>query len=273
MLAYEFMRTAFMAAFLVSLVCGPVGWFLVLRGQSFASHALAHVGFAGAAAALLADLPALAGFGGGAVLGGVAMGLAGQRALGRDVVIGLVLSLALGVGALCLHFLTRSAGAATSLLFGDILGISPATLWELAGLSLLCLSGLAVLARPLLFASLQPDVAEARGVPLRLLDVLFLSLVALATAECAQITGVLLVFTLMIAPAAASLRLGFGPMTGMAAAAVLALAEAWAGLALSWQTGWPAVFWIAALGCTAFAASSLLSRLCAGRDAVFLRTP
>jgi zinc/manganese transport system permease protein len=77
----------------------------------------------------------------------------------------------------------------------------------------------------------------------------------------------------MIAPAAASLRLGFGPMTGMAAAAVLALTEAWAGLALSWQTGWPAVFWIAALGCAAFAASSLLSRLCAGGDAVFLRTP
>ena len=116
------------------------------------------------------------------------------------------------------------------------------------------------MARPLLFASLQPDVAEAKGVSLRVLAVLFLALVALATAECAQITGALLVFTLMIAPAAAVLRLGLAPVAGMAAAAGLALVESWAGLALSWQSGFPAVFWIAALGCAVCAAAFGLAR-------------
>ncbi|MBO1325237.1 metal ABC transporter permease [Acetobacter sp. TBRC 12305] len=260
MFAYDFMRSAFMAAFFVSAVCGPVGWFLVLRGQGFASHALSHVGFAGAAAALLVGQPAFTGFGASAVLSGVAMGLAGERLMGRDVTIGLVLSLAMGLGALCLHFLTRSAGAATSLLFGDILGIAHATLWWLAGLTAVCLAALGLMARPLLFASLQPDVAEAKGVSLRVLDILFLALVALATAECAQITGALLVFTLMIAPAAAALRLGLAPVAGMAAAAGLALVESWAGLALSWQSGFPAVFWIAALGCGACAAAFGLAR-------------
>ncbi|QEO16783.1 metal ABC transporter permease [Acetobacter vaccinii] len=252
MLHYEFMRAAFAAAFLVSAVCGPVGWFLVLRGQGFASHALAHVGFAGAAAALLAGQPALLGFGAGSVVSGVAMGVAGGRVMGRDVMIGLVLSLAMGTGALCLHFLTRSASAATTLLFGDILGISPSMVWTLLLLSLACLGALACMARPLLFATLQPEVAEARGVPLRLMDIMFLALVAVATAECAQITGVLLVFTLMIAPAAAIVRLGVGPVGGMVASAGLAVVESWVGLVLSWYTGWPAVFWIAVLGCTGF---------------------
>ena len=138
MFAYEFMRTAFVAAFLAAFVCGPVGWFLVLRGQSFASHALSHVGFAGAAAALLWGQPAFLGFGLSAVLSGMGMGMASDRVIGRDVMIGLVLSLAMGTGALCLHFLTRSAGAATALLFGDILGISPSSLYWLGGLARLC---------------------------------------------------------------------------------------------------------------------------------------
>lgn len=211
MLEYEFMRTAFLAAFLAALVCGPVGWFLVLRGQSFASHALSHVGFAGAAAALLLGQPALLGLGLGAVGGGVAIGLAGDRLVGRDVTIGLVLSVAMGFGALCLHFLTHSASSATALLFGDILGIGPSMLGWLGALSVTCLMALAFVARPLLFASLQPEQAEARGVNMRLLDILFLMIVAVATAQCAQITGVLLVFTLMIAPAAASLRMAFRP--------------------------------------------------------------
>ncbi|MBS0989640.1 metal ABC transporter permease [Acetobacter okinawensis] len=261
MFAYEFMRTAFVAAFLAAFVCGPVGWFLVLRGQSFASHALSHVGFAGAAAALLWGQPALLGFGLSAVVSGMGMGVASDRVVGRDVMIGLVLSLAMGTGALCLHFLTRSAGAATALLFGDILGISLSSLYWLAALAVGCVSALAVISRPLLFASLQPEVAEARGVNLRLLDVLFLALVGIASAMCSQITGVLLVFTLMVAPAAASLRLGFGPMSGMGVAFCLALIEAWGGLYLSWLTDCPASFWIALLGSVVFASANGVAHL------------
>lgn len=135
MLEYDFMRTAFLAAFLVAVVCGPVGWFLVLRGQTFASHALSHVGFAGATGALLIGLSPLTGLTAGALGAGVLMGLAGDRVAGRDVMIGLVLSVAMGAGALFLHFLTHSASAATALLFGDILGISSSMLGWLAILS------------------------------------------------------------------------------------------------------------------------------------------
>ncbi|MCX2561791.1 metal ABC transporter permease [Acetobacter farinalis] len=260
MLEYDFMRTAFLAALLVALVCGPVGWFLVLRGQTFASHALSHVGFAGATGALMFGLSPLTGLAGGALGAGILMGLAGERVAGRDVMIGLVLSVAMGVGALFLHLLTRSASAATALLFGDILGISPGMLGWLAALSAGCLLGLAVLARPLLFATLQPEMAEARGVRLQVLDVLFLALVAIATAECAQITGVLLVFTLMVAPAATVLRLSLPPLGGLAAAAGLALAEAWGGLILSWETDYPTSFWIALLGGAGFMLVGLVQR-------------
>lgn len=260
MLDYDFMRTAFLAAFLVAIVCGPVGWFLVLRGQTFASHALSHVGFAGATGALLVGVFPLAGLSTGALVAGILMGFAGDRVAGRDVMIGLVLSVTMGAGALFLHFLTQSASAATALLFGDILGISKGMLSWLALLSVGCLLALGIMARPLLFASLQPELAEAKGVPMRLLDVLFLALVALATAECAQITGVLLVFTLMVAPAATVLRLGVAPLVGLMLSALLALCEAWGGLVLSWQTDYPTSFWIAALGGMGFVAAGLFSR-------------
>ncbi|MCG4260260.1 metal ABC transporter permease [Acetobacter senegalensis] len=252
MLEYDFMRTAFLAAFLVAVVCGPVGWFLVLRGQTFASHALSHVGFAGATGALLLGFSPLTGLSAGALGAGVLMGLAGDRVAGRDVMIGLVLSVAMGAGALFLHFLTHSASAATALLFGDILGISSSMLGWLAALSGGCLLALGIMGRPLLFASLQPELAEAKGVHIAVLDVLFLALVAIATAECAQITGVLLVFTLMVAPAATILRLGLPPLVGLFGAAGLAVMEAWGGLMLSWQTDYPTSFWISVLGGAGF---------------------
>ncbi|MGO3517613.1 MAG: metal ABC transporter permease [Acetobacter cibinongensis] len=248
MLDYDFMRIAFCAAFLVAAVCGPVGWFLVLRGQTFASHALSHVGFAGATGALLLGFSPLSGMTLGALSAGVLMGFAGERTAGRDVMIGLVLSVALGLGALFLHFLTHAASAATALLFGDILGVSRSMLLWLLALSVSCLAVLAFLSRPLLFASLQPELAEAKGVSIRLLDVIFLALVALATAECAQITGILLVFTLMVAPAATLLRMGLSPLVALAGTIFLAVAEAWGGLVLSWYTDAPTSFWIALIG-------------------------
>lgn len=263
MLDYDFMRIAFAAAFWVGLVCGPVGWFLVLRGQTFASHALSHVGFAGATGALLIGFSPLSGLTVGALLAGVLMGVAGERTAGRDVMIGLVLSVALGLGALSLHFLTHAASAATALLFGDILGVSRGMLGWLIVLSLGCLLVLAGIGRPLLFASLQPELAAAKGVPVRGLDVAFLALVALATAECAQITGVLLVFTLMVAPAATVLRLGVAPLCGLFCAAGLAVAEAWGGLALSWYTDMPTSFWIALLGAVGFLVACGKARLSA----------
>lgn len=255
MLAYDFMRNAFAACTVVGLVAGTVGWFLVLRGQTFAGHALSHVGFTGATGAVLLGVPPFWGLVAVTVAAGAGMGLLGEQARQRDVAVGMVLSLSLGFGLLFLSFFTAGAAQATALLFGNVLGVDPETVWVLAGLGVASLAALAAISRPLLFASLQPELAEARGVPVRLVSALFLAVVALATALCVQVVGVLLVFTLMVGPAAAAQRLTTRLGRGVALSAGLALLQAWAGVALAYATDWPVSFWITALsGATYFAA-------------------
>jgi zinc/manganese transport system permease protein len=247
MFAYDFMRTAFAAAAIVAVLSGVVGFFLVLRGQTFAGHALSHVGFTGATGAVLFGLPPLWGLVGFTVLAGFGMGMLGEKFSGRDVAIGMMLSLALGLGLLFLHFYTAYASQAAALLFGNVLGVSDAALWTLASLAVVSLGALAIIARPLLFLSLQPELAEAKGVPARFVSTAFLMIVAIAVAECAQIVGVLLVFTLMVGPAAAAQRLTTHIGSGVALATAFALIEAWGGLALAYLTDWPTSFWITAL--------------------------
>jgi len=261
MLDYDFMRTAFAAGGIVAVLSGLVGYFLVLRGQTFAGHALSHVGFTGATGAILFGLSPLTGLVGFTVLAGMAMGFLGERIAARDVAIGMMLSLALGLGLLFLHFYTAYATQATALLFGNVLGVGPDALLSLTLMSVLSLVGLAAMSRPLLFGSLQPELAEAKGVPLRALSIAFLAVVGVAVAECAQIVGVLLVFTLMVGPAAAAQNLAtrFGP--GIALAAVFALGEAWGGIALAWFTNWPTSFWITLLSGLVYLASVLAAPL------------
>ncbi len=257
MLEFEFMRNAFAASAIVAILAGAVGAFLVLRGQTFAGHALSHVGFAGATGAILVGASPLAGLFVVTLLCGIGMGWMGEKLQGRDVAIGLVLTLSLGCGLLFLHFYTAFAAQATALLFGNVLGVDAHTLWLLLGLGLLSLALLAVIARPLLFASLQPELAEARGVSLRLVSVLFMMVVAAATAECAQIVGVLLVFALMVGPPATALRLTTQFGRCVALSVVLALAQAWIGLTLAFYTNWPTSFWITALGAVGYVAAHL----------------
>jgi zinc/manganese transport system permease protein len=247
MLEYDFMRTAFAASAVAAGLAGIVGFFLVLRGQTFAGHALSHVGFTGATGALLFGLPPLAGLVGFTLIGGVGMGLFGEKLAERDVAIGMMLSLALGLGLLFLHFYTAAATQAAALLFGNVLGVDSSALVVLVVLAALSLAALAAIGRALAFASLQPELAEARGVPLRFVTSAFLAVVAVTVAECAQIVGVLLVFTLMVGPAAAAMNLTRRLAPGIALSAALALAEAWGGLTLAWLTDWPASFWITAL--------------------------
>ncbi|MGH8149212.1 MAG: metal ABC transporter permease [Steroidobacteraceae bacterium] len=260
MLEYTFMQHAFGAAATVAIVAACVGYFLVLRGQTFAGHALAHVGFAGATGAVLVGISPLWGFLASTVSGGIGMGLLGERLEGRDVAIGIVLAVSLGLGLLFLHFYTAFAAQATTLLFGNLLGVDASTLGILAVLAAASLLALAALSRPLLFATLQPELAEAKGVPLRRVGVLFLVIVAVATAECAQIVGVLLVFALLIAPAAAAQRLTSRVGVGVLLAVVLALADAWGGLVLAYYTDWPSSFWITALGGLTYLAATLRGR-------------
>jgi zinc/manganese transport system permease protein len=247
MFTYDFMQNAFAAAGIVAVLCGLVGFFLVLRSQTFAGHALSHVGFAGATGAVLIGVSPLWGLLVMTMVAGIGMGLLGDRLQQRDVAIGMVLAMSLGLGLLFLNFYTAYATQVTTLLFGNVLAIDRATIWSLLSLTILAIVALVIMARPLLFASLQPELAEARGVSLRLISVLFLGLVALAVAECAQIVGVLLVFTLMVGPAASAQRLTTRIWTGVALSVVLALAEAWLALALAYETDWPTTFWITAL--------------------------
>jgi zinc/manganese transport system permease protein len=257
MLEYDFMRNAFAAASVVAVVAGLAGSFLVLRGQTFAGHALSHVGFTGATGAILVGLSPFWGLVLITVAGGVGMGLLGDRLVHRDVAIGVVLAASLGLGLLFLHFFTAYASQATALLFGNVLGVDEATLEALVGLAALCLAGLAVIARPLLFASLQPELAEARGVPVRLISVVFLAIVGLATAGCTQVVGVLLVFTLMVGPAAAAQQVTTRFGRSVALAAGLAVAETWVGITLAFYTDWPSSFWITAVSTAVYAGASL----------------
>ncbi len=260
MLEYGFMQNAFAAATIVSIVAGLVGYFLVLRGETFAGHALAHVGFTGATGAVLVGIAPLWGMVAMTVAAGVSMGFLGERLARRDVTIGIVLALSLGLGLLFLHFFTAFASQATSLLFGNVLAVDMATVWILLALGIISVAALAVISRPLLFASLQPELAEAKGVSLRLYSVLFLAVTALTIAECAQIVGVLLVFALMVGPAAAAQQVTTGIVRGLLLSAGLALVEAWTGITLAFYTDWPSSFWITALSAGIYLIATVLPR-------------
>jgi zinc/manganese transport system permease protein len=247
MFAYEFMINAFAAAGIVAAVSGLVGYFLVMRGQTFAGHALSHIGFAGATGAGLIGLAPLWGLLGFTLAAGIVIGALSERISNRDIAIGVVLSLALGFGLLFLHYYTSFATQATAILFGNVLAVDHTMIVTLAALGTITLAALAVIMRPLIFSSLQPELAEAKGVPLRFVSIAFLALVAIAVSACAQIVGVLLVFTLMVGPPAAAQRVTTGLWSGLFVSAALALADAWLGLTMAFYTDWPVSFCIACL--------------------------
>ncbi len=252
MFDYEFMRAAFAAGSVVAIVAGTVGFFLVLRNLTFAGHALSHVGFAGATGSILVGIGALWGLLAFTVAAAVAMGLLGERLRGRDVAVGIILALAIGLGVLFLQLYTTHATQATAILFGNVLGVSFDTLWSLVGMAVVSLAALGVISRPLVFSTLEPELAEAKGVSLRMISILFLVIVAVAVAEAVQVVGVLLVFALLVGPAAASLRLTTRLAWGVALAALLALLETWLGIAMAYVTDWPTSFWIVLLSCVVY---------------------
>ena len=241
---YPFMRHAFVAGTIVAVVAGVVGYFVVLRQSSFAAHALAEIGFAGATGAVAFGFSAVLGLLGMSLVGAALIGALGKRLRGRDAVIGSVLAFSLGLGS---YFLTRyqgNASGAFSLLFGEILGISVHDVWFIAGAGVVTVAVMAVLYRPLLFASLDEEVAEARGVPVRALSVGFLLVLAVAVTAAVQVVGVLLIFSLLVVPGAIAERLcrrpGWAVVTCVGSSVVLV----WAGLAVTYYTKFPVGFLI-----------------------------
>ncbi len=267
MLAHEFMRNAYLAGSFIALACGLVGYFVVLRSQVFAGDALSHVAFTGALAAAAAGIDIRLGLFVATVAVAMGMGLLGERARPDDVVIGSVFAWVLGLGALFLSiFANGSSGgdgtAAVRVLFGSILGLSAADAWLAAAIALLASAALLAIARPLLFGSLDPDVARGLGLPLGAIGVGFLVLLGVVAAEATQAVGALLLLGLLAAPGGAARLLTDNPWRGLALSAVLALASMWAGLALSYEApSLPPSFAIVAIAAACFALAALRARL------------
>jgi zinc/manganese transport system permease protein len=248
----DFMVNTWIAATLIAAVAGIVGFFVVIRGASFAAHALPLSAFPGAAAANLMGVNPLVGL---LVFSG--LGVAGISQLARrgrrDLATALSLVMLLGLGALFLSRTTEYFQAVYALLFGEVLGVSNEDLWPVAVLSVVSVALILILFRPLLLSSVSPELGEARGVSARLMEVLFLGVVALATAMALPVVGALLVFSLMVGPASAARALTDRPLRAMLLSAVLAVVTVWAAIALSFVSEWPIGFFVGGLSAFAYA--------------------
>jgi zinc/manganese transport system permease protein len=202
LLGYEFVQNAILAGFVIAIVAGVVSPFVVARNMSFAVHALSELGFTGAAGFILINRSPVLGLLAGSAVTALFIGALGARVRGRDAVIGLVMAFGLGLGVLFITLYPKYASEAFALLFGTINGVSRGDVFLLVAIAVIALVALAVVYRPLTFATVDPEVAEARGVPVRALGMVFLLILAAAVSEAIQVVGVLLILTLLITPGA-----------------------------------------------------------------------
>jgi zinc/manganese transport system permease protein len=244
---YEFMAHAFEAGTAVAVAAGAIGYFVVLRGSSFAAHALSHIGFAGATGAVVLGINPIFGLLAFTLGSGMAIGGLGNRLRGRDVTIGIVLAWTLGLGVLFISLYTGYATEAYALLFGEILGISSADVLVTIVAGVVTLVALLAIYRPLLFASVDEDLAAAKGVPVTPLSIAFIAILAVAVTEAVQVVGVLLIFALIVTPAAIAVRFTSRPSIAILTGIVLALLFTWLGLAIAYYSPHPVSFFITSL--------------------------
>jgi zinc/manganese transport system permease protein len=261
MWAFPFMVSAFRAGVIVAVVAGLMGWFMVQRRQSFAGHTLAVAAFPGAAGATLIGISAAYGYFAFCVAAAVIIAAAtsGRRSASglatESALTGIVQAFALACGLLFVALYKGFLNGTTALLFGSFLGISAGQVAVLAAVGALVLAVLAVIGRPLWFASVDPDVAAARGVPVRALSVAFLVLLGAAVAETAQITGALLVFALLVMPAATAQRLTARPLASLVLTVVIGWAVTWAGLIAAYYSPYPIGFYVTSFAFAAYLAA------------------
>jgi zinc/manganese transport system permease protein len=249
----SFMMNAWAAATIVAIIAGVVGFFTVLRGSSFAAHALPNGAFAGAAGASLIGVSTLVGLGVFSLAGALTIGALGRRAR-HDVATALAIVLMLGLGALFLSMTTEYAPEIYSLLFGEVLGVSSNELLPTAAMGAFCIAAVLVLYRPLMLSSVMPEVAEARGIRARRVELCFLVVIALTTTMAVPVVGSLLIFSLLISPAAAARCFTNRPLRAMGLSVLFALATVWAAIAISYLTNLPIGFFVGALGAVSYAA-------------------
>lgn len=242
------MQHAFEAGTMVAIIAGIIGYFVVLRRSSFAAHGLSHAGFTGAAGAVLFGLNPIFGLFAFTMSGALLMATLGKRAVNRDVQIGVVLAFMLGLGVLFISLYKGGyATEAYSILFGQILGISVTDVWVTLITGALVLAVFFTLYRPLLFTSLDEEVAEAKGVPAFGVGLAFMLLIAAATSIAVQVVGVLLIFSLMVTPAAVAQRLARRPVHGIFISIAVALFATWCGLFVSFYLPYPVSFFITSI--------------------------
>jgi zinc/manganese transport system permease protein len=239
----SFMVNTWIVASIVAVVAGVVGFFVVLRGSAFVAHAIPNGAFAGAAAAAVLGVNTIIGLGVFALFGALGIGGVGRR--GRhDVATALVLVFMLGLGALFLSLKIEYTPEIFSLLFGEVLGISTTELIPTIALAAISVAAIALLYRPLLLSSTLADVAEARGISAHRIEICFLLVVALSTTMTVPVVGTLLIFSLMIGPAAAARSFTNRPGYAMFLSAVFALISVWAAIAISFKTNYPIGFFV-----------------------------
>lgn len=248
-LGSSFMRNAWAGGTIVALAAGLMGYFIVVRHTSFAAHALAHIGLPGATGAVLVGLPAAVGLGVFCVGGALVIGALGKRAADREVATGTVLAFATGLGLFFNSLATRNSSTLTNVLFGNLLAITSEQLSAFFALLVLTAAGIAFIYRPLLFTSVNSKVAEAKGVPVRGLSIVFMVLLGLTVTMAVQAVGTLLLFALVVTPAATALMVTARPVMAMAVSAAIGLLSVWAGLAFSAMFNLPPSFVIVSIVC------------------------
>ena len=262
------MMNTWITASIVAVIAGIVGFFAVLRGSTFAAHAIPNGAFAGAAGASLLGINVIWGLAVFAVAGALGIGTLGADTRGRrareDVVTALALVVMLGLGALFVSISSQYAEETYALLFGEVFGVSRGEVLPILGLGIVVAIAIGVAFRPLMLTSALPEVAEARGVSTRGVELYFLIVMALATSMTVPVVGALLMFSLMIGPAAAARSVTARPGTAMALSVVIALATVWLSIALSYQTNWPLGFFVGTIG-AAFYLIGLAARAVAPR--------
>jgi zinc/manganese transport system permease protein len=260
-LQYAFMVHAYAAGIIVAIVAGVVGYFVVLRSLSFAAHALSHIGFAGATGAVVLGVSPIFGLLVFTIGGAAGMGTLGKRLHGRDVAIGTVLAWTLGLGVLFLSLYTGYATEAYALLFGEILGISQRDVLVTLISGITTLAAVAVLYRPLLFASVDAEVAEARGLPVQFLSIAFMVVLAVAVSMAVQVVGILLIFALIVTPAAITEHLTARPGRAIALSILFALLFTSIGLFVSFYIPYPVSFFITTFAFFTYVAIRIYDRL------------
>jgi zinc/manganese transport system permease protein len=264
LLGYDFVQNAIWAGIVIAIVSGVVSRFVVARNMSFAVHALAELGFTGAAGAILFGASPVIGLLTGTTVTAFFIGVLGVRVRERDAVVGVVLAFGLGLGVLFLTLYPRYATEAFAILFGTITGVSRDDVLLLIGIGILTLAALAVVYRPLTFATVDPDVAEARGVPVGGLAIAFLLIMAAAVAEAVQVVGVLLILTLLITPGATAERLTARPGRATVYSVAVALFSILGGILLALVTNVPVSVYVTSLSFACY----LLARFTVGPVAI-----